>query len=85
MFSEAIDEQAKHYDESQGNDPFRLFHNDRGGQEQRVFEKAVAPFDAALLLVGADQLFIRKLRGIEDVGPSMKQARRRPSSAAALR
>src|SRR5260370_11378830 len=54
--------------QTQGNDPLRFLDEDRGGQEQRIFEKAKATFDPTLLLVGRHQFLIREHLALQFIG-----------------
>ena len=45
-----------------------FFDEDRGGQEERIFEEGEAPLHAVLLFVGLDEFVVGELRGIEHVG-----------------
>src|SRR5260370_30711024 len=64
---EPIDQQAEQHHQAKRDDALGLFHEDRGGQKERVLEEGEAAFHAALLFVRLAELLVRQLRGIEHI------------------
>lgn len=54
--------------QTQGDDALRFLDEDRGGQEQRIFQKAKATFDPTLILVGRHQLLIGERLALQLIG-----------------
>jgi len=68
MLGQPIDEQAQHHDQAEGHDALGLLQEDRGGQEERVFEEGKAALDAVLVLVDSNELLVGEPCGVEDIG-----------------
>jgi hypothetical protein len=54
------------------DNPLRFRDCDRGGQEQRIFQKTKAALDPTLILVGRDQLMIRERLALQFIGADNK-------------
>ncbi len=50
LFSEAIDQQTEHHNETEGDQTTGLLHEDGGSQKRRIFQEAKPAFDTALPL-----------------------------------
>jgi hypothetical protein len=68
VFGQPIDQQTEHHHERERHEPLGLLDEEGGGQKQRILEKTEAALDAVLLLVGLDELLVRELGGVEDIG-----------------